>query len=324
MKYLRFKLPSCIGIFIALEFVLLISASTFCAHQAQANDPNTNEVTVKEKSPDMTAYMATVTKKIQSVWRSPDVPSHCTVTVLFTVDKNGGLSANAIKKSSGLPNIDQLALQTIKKSTPFAKLPEGAGKFSVEYSFQCGPRKSADSYMFNGVPIKNQEYKMSSGGATLRNLDTDSPAERKLQERAAAFQGKADSLQARLDALQNATPQDNVKISAVSLELANAYKQLQKYDKAEPLYKSVVVLDEKLENQTALATALSDFANYYYVIGKYIDAEPLYERSISIQSKDDSQHPNKQALTEYAKTLYKLNKTSKADEIYKLIHSLGN
>jgi len=265
----------------------------------------------------MTGYMAAVTKKIQSIWRSPDVQRNCTVSILFTVDKNGLLVSNAIKKSSGFPNIDQLALQTIKKSAPFAKLPDGAGKFSVDYGFQCGPRKSADSYMFNGVPIKNQEYKMSSGGSTLRNLDTDSPAERKLQERSAALQTKAESLQARLDVLQNSAPLDNTKIAAVMLELANADKQLQKYDKAETLYKSVVALNEKSEDQTALPIALFDFANLYYVIGKYTDAEPLYERSISVQSKNDSQHANKQALTEYAKTLYKLNKTSKADEIYK-------
>jgi len=269
----------------------------------------------------MTEYMNGVKKKIQAIWRSPDVQRNCTVSILFTVDKNGALVSNAIKKSSGFPNVDQLALQAIKKSAPFAKLPERAGKFSVEYGFECGPHKSADSYMFNGVPIKNQEYKVSSGGATLRNLDRDSPAERKLQERAASLQEKADSLQARLDALQNASPQDSTKISAVMIELANADKQLQKYDKAETLYKSVVALDEKLENQTALQIALFEFANLYYVMGKYTDAEPLYERSVLIQTKNDSQHANKQALTEYAKTLYKLNKTSKADDIYKQLRS---
>lgn len=303
---------------LAMGTAVISFNSTICARQVQANDSNTKvPIIEKEKSPDMTAYMTAVKQKIQRVWRSPDVPSKCVVSILFTVDKNGALVSNAIKKSSGIPNVDQVALQTIKKSAPFPKLPEGAGKFSVDYSFACGPRKSVDEYMFNGVPIKDQEYKMSSGGSTLHNLNTDSPAERKLQERAAALQDRADSLQSRLDELQHASPLDNTKISAVMLELANAYKQTQKYDKAETLYKSVVALDEKLENQTALTSGLFDFANLYYVMGKYTDAESLYERAISVQSKNENQQTNKQALTEYAKTLYKLNKTGKADEIYK-------
>lgn len=297
---------------------MLALVSAFVVLPVQASDSASKETVVsKEKSPDMTAYMSTVKQKIQRVWRSPDVQSNCVVTVLFSVDKSGALVSNAIKKSSGLPNVDQMAVQAIKKSAPFPKLPDGAGKFSVEYSFECGPLKSADAYIFNGVPIKDQEYKVSRGGYTLRNLDRDSPAERKLQERAAALQNKAESLQARLDELQKASPQDNAKIAAVMLELANAEKQLQTYDKAETLYKSVVALNEKSENQIALTSALFDFANLYYVIGKYADAESLYERAISVQSKIGNQPANKQALTEYAKTLYKLNKTSKADEIYK-------
>ncbi len=304
----------------ALASILIFSNSKFCTLRVQANDLDIGAEKAtqnKEKSPDMTGYMTAVKGKIQNVWRSPDAQRNCTVSVLFTIDKNGALASSAIKKSSGFPNIDQLALQTIKKSAPFAKLPDQAGKFSVEYSFQCGPRKSADAYIFNGVPIKDQEYKMSSGGATLRNLDTDSPAERKLRERAAALQDKAASLQARLDELQNASSPDNTKVSAVMLELANTDKQLQKYDQAEPLYKSVVTLDEKLDNQTPLSIALFAFANLYYVMGRYADAEPLYERSLAVQSKIGNQLTNKQAMTEYAKTLYKLNKTSKADEIYK-------
>lgn len=321
MQHVRVKVHSVFKMrlaLLALGAAVISLNSTICALRVQASDSTTKDPVIsKEKSPDMTAYMTTVKQKIQRVWRAPDVPGNCVVSILFTVDKNGALLSNAVKKSSGIPNVDQLAVQTIKKSAPFPKLPDGAGKFSVEYSFECGPRKSADAYIFNGVPIKNQEYKMSSGGATLRNLDTDSPAERKLQERAAALHDKADSLQARLDELQNATPLDNTKISAVMLDLANAEKQLQMYDKAETLYKSVVALDEKFENQTALTSALFDFANLYYVIGKYADAETLYERALAVQSKNENQHANKQALTEYAKTLYKLNKTSKADEIYK-------
>ncbi len=318
MPYIRAKIRSASTVLLTLGSALIFSEATFCALTVQASNAPTKEVTtIKEKSPDMTAYMSAVKQKIQRFWRSPDVPNKCVVSILFTVDKNGVLVSNAIKKSSGIPNVDQMALQTIKKSAPFPKLPDGSGKFSVDYSFACGPRKSVDEYMFNGVPIKDQEYKMSSGGSTLRNLDTNSPAERKLQERAAALQDKADSLQSRLNELQHASPLDDTKISAVMLELANADKLLQKYDQAETLYKSVVALDEKLENQTALTSALFDFANLYYVMGKYIDAEPLYERSLLVQSKIENKQPNKQALTEYAKTLYKLNKTSKADEIYK-------
>lgn len=101
----------------------------------------------------------------------------------------------------------------------------------------------------------------------------------------AALQDKAASLQARLDQLQNASRLDNTEISAVMLALANADKQLQKYDQAETLYKSVVALDEKLENQTALTNALSDFANLYYVMGKYTDTDSLILGATSLSSR---------------------------------------
>ncbi|MBS1954269.1 MAG: TonB family protein [Cyanobacteria bacterium SZAS-4] len=312
------KVRSALIVSIAFGSALTVLNLFSCARVVQAADSHTESATVeKAKSPDMTAYMESVKQRIQRVWRSPDVKSNCKVSVLFTIDKNGGLVSSAVKTSSGIASVDQVALQTVKKSAPFSKLPDGAGKFSVDYTFQCGPRNSADAYIFNGVPIKDQEYKMSSGGATLRNLNTDSPAERKLHERAAAFENKAESLETRLSALQGSATPDDTKISAVSLELANVFKELQKYDKAEPLYKSAIALGEKLENQTFLSNALFDFANLYYVMGKYADAEPLYERSLSVRSKIENLPVNKQALTEYAKTLYKMNKFSKADEIYK-------
>jgi tetratricopeptide (TPR) repeat protein len=105
----------------------------------------------------------------------------------------------------------------------------------------------------------------------------------------------------------------------VTLDLANARKQLQQYDKAESLYKSAMTLGEKSENHESVANALFDFANMYYVMGKYVEAEPLYERALSLQN---GQRANKLVLTEYAKTLYKLNKTSKADDIYKQLRGL--
>lgn len=301
---------------------IIVGSVSYLALPTQADDSSVGTqkpIVSNKKSPDMTNYMSLVKRKIQNVWRSPDVQRNCTVTVLFSLDKNGTLVSNSIKSSSGLPNIDQAALQAIKKSAPFAKLPDGAGKFSVEYSFECGPRKSADAYLFNGVPIKNQEYKMSSGGATLRNLDTDSAAERQLQQRAAALQDKTESLESRLSELQKGSPVDNNKIASVSLELANTYKKLQQYDKSESLYKTVVALQEKSDNQKSLAETLASLANLYYVMGKYVDAEPLYERSLSLRHGSPA---DKQLLTEYAKTLYKLNKTSKADDIYKQLRTM--
>lgn len=273
----------------------------------------------QDKPPDMAPYMEAVKHKIQAVWRSPDVQKKCTVSILFSVEKNGALSSAAVKKSSGFPNVDQIALQAIKKSAPFPELPEGTGKFSVEYAFECGPHKTADAYLFNGVPIKNQEYKVSSGGATLRDLDTNSAAERKLQQRAALLKEKADALQSRLTEIQGATPVDNAKLFAVTVDLANTRKQLQQYDQAEGLYKSAIALEDKVDNQVARLNALFAFANLYYVMGKYVEAEPLYERAMSLQ---DAQHPNKELLSEYAKALYKLNKPSKADDIYKQLRGL--
>lgn len=311
-----------VGLKLILVSCLIGCSIIYVVFPARAEDKSNetrNPSISSSKSPDMTNYMSLVKRKIQNVWHSPDVQRNCTVTVLFSLDKNGSLVSNSVKKSSGFPSVDQLALQAIKRSAPFAKLPEGAGRFSVEYSFECGPRKSADAYLFNGVPIKNQEFKMSSGGATLRNLDTDGPAERQLQQRAAVLQDKAESLQSRLDELQKSSSVDNDKLASLSLELANTRKQLQQYEKAEELYKSVVALEEKSDTHKLLAGTLASMANMYYLMGKYVEAEPLYERSLSLRNGSPA---DKQLLTEYAKTLYKLNKTSKADDVYKQLRSM--
>ncbi len=276
----------------------------------------------KEKSPDMSRYMSGVRKKMQRVWHSPDVPERRTVSILFTLDKDGAVISAKVNKSSGLANVDQQALTAVKKASPFDKLPEGAGKFSIDYSFECGPHKSADSFMFNGVPIKNQEYKISSGGATLHNLSTDSAAERKLQERAYALQDKADQLQARLTEFKSAATPDQTKMTTTLRDLANTYKQLQQYDKAEPLYKDLIATAENAAQESSLISALSDFANMYYTTNRYGDAEPLYARAVSLQNKIDATHADKTMLNDYAKTLYKLNKTSQADEIYKQLRQM--
>jgi tetratricopeptide (TPR) repeat protein len=105
------------------------------------------------------------------------------------------------------------------------------------------------------------------------------------------------------------------------LELANAYKQLQQWEKAEGMYKALVAIEEKSPDQKGLVSALFEYGNMYFTMGKYVDAEPLLERSVSLQNGIDAQHVNKQMLTEYAKTLYKLNKVAQADEVYKQLRS---
>ncbi len=67
------------------------------------------------------------TKKKKGVGRG-------SVTVGFTVAKDGGLASVKVLQTSGNADLDQVALDHIRRSAPFPPPPEGAGRsFSFEF-----------------------------------------------------------------------------------------------------------------------------------------------------------------------------------------------
>lgn len=75
-------------------------------------------------------YVALIDRQIRENWTLPQwmAKKDFKAQALLKIDQNGNIIFNQIYKSSGNPNYDDIVIETIKKSGPFAKPPE---KFSA-------------------------------------------------------------------------------------------------------------------------------------------------------------------------------------------------
>lgn len=56
------------------------------------------------------------------------------VLVSFVISANGSASGVRVARSSGDPELDEAALESVQRAAPFAKIPESAGKSSWKFS----------------------------------------------------------------------------------------------------------------------------------------------------------------------------------------------
>lgn len=114
---------------ITLGLALSLALSTLgIEKQAQAQSK-------ADTKPDLKAYMSQLQSKIQ--WSPPQKTTAEKVTVLFTIAKNGQVSAVKVQEPSGDPAADSLAMECIKKSGPFAPLPGGRSTLNVTFTLPC-------------------------------------------------------------------------------------------------------------------------------------------------------------------------------------------
>lgn len=60
------------------------------------------------------------------------------VQVGFTISAGGGVSGVRITRSSGSPELDQMALAVVRRAAPFPPIPEGAGRSSWPFAMPLG------------------------------------------------------------------------------------------------------------------------------------------------------------------------------------------
>lgn len=78
-------------------------------------------------------YGSSVMKKIRKT-KKQRAPAKGTVVVAFAISADGGLSSVKVLQSSGSPDLDQVALDHIRRSAPFPPPPAGADRnFSFEF-----------------------------------------------------------------------------------------------------------------------------------------------------------------------------------------------
>lgn len=76
-------------------------------------------------------YMQGVKNLVESVWRYPDQAKREKITgtllMRFTIDRDGNLVGIEMLRSSGEPLLDHAAIEAVRKSSPYAPLPDSWG-----------------------------------------------------------------------------------------------------------------------------------------------------------------------------------------------------
>ena len=80
-------------------------------------------------------YMYNMQQTIKSNWNPPSQDVSSSVTLLYTINKDGSLKKYNVLKTSGTKEIDEAAISALKKSFPTEPLPEGFGGKSVDVQF---------------------------------------------------------------------------------------------------------------------------------------------------------------------------------------------
>jgi TonB family protein len=271
---------------------------------------------------DNDSYINAFSRKVNAAWRNPKVDKNCKVSIAITVDQSGKLVKAEVAKSSGVKIVDDAGLHAAKLAEPYPAIPASLGdKMTVTFTFEAGPTKDLVNKMkFNGVPLPQGDYQISSGGAQLRPLEVDTAVNRKLQEREAQVQERLFNLKNALDQQVSKAGAQSIQAAKAHHELANCAVELHDYKEAEENYKTALPIVESDTSQAAeLHSLLHDYAQMYVTISKLKDAEPLMTRALEIgktSSGIDAQKQRK-VMEDYARLLYKLNRTAEADGIYK-------
>jgi hypothetical protein len=198
-------------------------------------------------------------------------------------------------------------------------------KMTISYTFQAGPGKDVVNKMqFNGVPLPQGDYQISSGGAQLRPLDVDTAINRKLQEREAQAQDRMLVLKSKLAQEESKFGAQSVQAAKAQHAVANCAVELHDYKEAEAAFKAALPAVEADPAQAAeLHLLLADFAQMYAVTARLKEAEPLLGRACEFGKSTAGIDPAKQrkAMEDYARLLYKLGRTTEADGMYKQLRA---
>ncbi len=109
------------------------AAETKSAASAGATAPQAGAKASGGSQTSPAAYAKAVMKKVRATKKQPGAGKG-QVLVGFTIAGDGSLSLVKVLKSSGNAQLDQIALDHIRRSSPFPPPPEGAGSsFSFEF-----------------------------------------------------------------------------------------------------------------------------------------------------------------------------------------------
>lgn len=133
------------GIFLLLIIsgvvILGIDSGTKKTSFQNISSPKTIDISEKKvtfnQDANFDTYMPKMQKQIKENWNPPKSDSASSVVLKYQIKKDGNLGSYEIKTSSGNTEIDNAAIEALKKSSPFPKLPTNyEGEYiDVEFIF---------------------------------------------------------------------------------------------------------------------------------------------------------------------------------------------
>ncbi len=118
----------------ATLILMIVPVDAQNVYEYGANQTKINKTGSGTPSTDFSRYLSALESKITGKGPSKFIG---TVSITFTINKNGSLGAIKVTKSSSMPQIDNAALDAVKHSAPFDALPTDAGKsVDIQFSFE--------------------------------------------------------------------------------------------------------------------------------------------------------------------------------------------
>lgn len=105
---------------------------------------------------DFGPYMKRMQDKIKSYWAPPAMDLNAQIVVKYRILKNGSLDSYGISASSGSQELDNAAIEALKKAAPFEPLPEGFNKESILVQFTFDYQKPNNVATQQASPENNQ------------------------------------------------------------------------------------------------------------------------------------------------------------------------
>jgi len=105
---------------------------------------------------DFGPYMKRMQDKIKSYWAPPAMDLNAQIVVKYRILKNGSLDSYGISASSGSQELDNAAIEALKKAAPFEPLPEGFNKESILVQFTFDYQKPNNVATQQALPENNQ------------------------------------------------------------------------------------------------------------------------------------------------------------------------
>lgn len=105
---------------------------------------------------DFGPYMKRMQDKIKSYWVPPAMDLNAQIVVKYRILKNGSLDSYGISASSGSQELDNAAIEALKKAAPFEPLPEGFNKESILVQFTFDYQKPNNVATQQASPENNQ------------------------------------------------------------------------------------------------------------------------------------------------------------------------